>query len=134
MALRTLRPQPVFNLDRPRRRPAGSGPAPVLAVGRRAGARIGPVKGGKGGVLKDVDMATLGNLCVDIVLNVPRLLPAKREERKACMEPLAASPPDEVGPCFKAFFMFYLKKFLFLHFILIGCEIEGKCEKFAGFC
>ncbi|KAJ6810841.1 uncharacterized protein M6B38_104930 [Iris pallida] len=44
---------------------------------------------------KEVDMATLGNLCVDIVLNVPALPPAKKEERKEYMEKLAASPPDK---------------------------------------
>lgn len=40
-------------------------------------------------------MATLGNLCVDIVLNVPKLPSSNKEERKAFMEQLAASPPDK---------------------------------------
>lgn len=40
-------------------------------------------------------MATLGNLCVDVVLNVPILPPAPREERQAYMELLSASPPDK---------------------------------------
>lgn len=42
------------------------------------------------------DLATLGNLCVDIVLNVPCLPPANRDERKEYMEKLASSPPDKV--------------------------------------
>lgn len=46
--------------------------------------------------IKDVDIATLGNLCVDIVLNVPQLPPPSVEERKAYMERLSASPPDKV--------------------------------------
>ena len=50
--------------------------------------------------VKDADLTTLGNLCVDIVLNVPQLPPPSREERKAYMERLAASPPDEVDFCF----------------------------------
>ncbi|KAK6940719.1 Carbohydrate kinase PfkB [Dillenia turbinata] len=45
--------------------------------------------------VKDVDVATLGNLCVDIVLNVPELPPATFDERKAYMEQLSASPPDK---------------------------------------
>ncbi|KAF7804672.1 fructokinase-1 [Senna tora] len=45
--------------------------------------------------IKDVDVATLGNLCVDIVLNVPKLPPSSVEERKAFMERLSASPPDK---------------------------------------
>lgn len=49
-----------------------------------------------GGVaLKSVDVATLGNLCVDLVLNVPELPPASFLDRKAYMERLAASPPDK---------------------------------------
>ena len=47
--------------------------------------------------VKDVDIATLGNLCVDIVLNVPELPPEPLYERKAYMERLASSPPDKVG-------------------------------------
>lgn len=45
--------------------------------------------------VKDVDIATLGNLCVDIVLNVPELPPEPLHERKAYMERLASSPPDK---------------------------------------
>ena len=47
--------------------------------------------------VKEVDVATLGNLCVDIVLNVPKLPPASFVERKAYMERLAKSPPDKVS-------------------------------------
>jgi len=47
---------------------------------------------------KHVDVATLGNLCVDIVLNVPQLPPSSVEQRKAFMEHLASSPPPKV--CF----------------------------------
>ncbi|XP_058105564.1 uncharacterized protein LOC131249018 isoform X2 [Magnolia sinica] len=47
------------------------------------------------GVSKVADVATLGNLCVDVVLNVPSLPPASFEERKAYMERLAASRPDK---------------------------------------
>lgn len=46
-------------------------------------------------MVKDVDVATLGNLCVDIVLNVPNLPPASFEERKDYMERLSKSPPDK---------------------------------------
>ncbi|KAK4732040.1 hypothetical protein R3W88_025028 [Solanum pinnatisectum] len=45
--------------------------------------------------VKDVDIATLGNLCVDIVLNVPELPPKPLEQRKAYMEQLSKSPPDK---------------------------------------
>uniref|UniRef100_A0A5B7AV70 Putative fructokinase-1 n=1 Tax=Davidia involucrata TaxID=16924 RepID=A0A5B7AV70_DAVIN len=45
--------------------------------------------------IKDVDVATLGDICVDIVLNVPKLPPASLEERKAYMEQLSKSPPDK---------------------------------------
>ncbi|KAA3471215.1 5-dehydro-2-deoxygluconokinase [Gossypium australe] len=44
---------------------------------------------------KTVDVATLGNLCVDIVLNVPKLPPPSPDSRKAFMEQLSSSPPDE---------------------------------------
>ncbi|XP_022960246.1 fructokinase-1 [Cucurbita moschata] len=44
---------------------------------------------------KDIDVATLGNLCVDIVLNVPNLPPEDDDERKAYMERLSSSPPDK---------------------------------------
>ncbi|GKV20207.1 hypothetical protein SLEP1_g30365 [Rubroshorea leprosula] len=45
--------------------------------------------------VKTIDVATLGNLCVDIVLDVPELPPPSREARKAYMEQLSASPPDK---------------------------------------
>ncbi|KAL8150304.1 hypothetical protein V2J09_020112 [Rumex salicifolius] len=44
---------------------------------------------------RNYDIATLGNLCVDIVLKVPELPPAPKPERKAYMDKLAASPPDK---------------------------------------
>ncbi|KAJ3673893.1 hypothetical protein LUZ60_005885 [Juncus effusus] len=44
---------------------------------------------------KEVDLATLGNLCVDIVLSVPTLPPGNKDERKDYMEKLASSPPDK---------------------------------------
>ncbi|XVF71940.1 hypothetical protein PTKIN_Ptkin12aG0080500 [Pterospermum kingtungense] len=45
--------------------------------------------------VKTVDVATLGNLCVDVVLNVPKLPPPSPEARKAFMEQLSSSPPDK---------------------------------------
>lgn len=60
------------------------------------------------GVDKEFDVATLGNLCVDIVLNVPKLPPNSRDARKAYMDELSESPPDKV--CCKLFFRgFFLK-------------------------
>ncbi|XP_020550494.1 fructokinase-1 isoform X1 [Sesamum indicum] len=52
--------------------------------------RIKPV------VVKEIDVATLGNLCVDVVLSVPKLPPKPLDERKAYMEELAKSPPDKI--------------------------------------
>lgn len=49
------------------------------------------------GQIKTVDVAALGNLCVDVVLTVPSLPPAALDERKAYMERLSASPPDKVS-------------------------------------
>ncbi|KAK4742925.1 hypothetical protein SAY87_000926 [Trapa incisa] len=46
-------------------------------------------------VVKDFDIATLGNLCVDIVLGVPQLPPAAPEDRKSYMEQLSSCPPDK---------------------------------------
>ncbi|KAG6724220.1 hypothetical protein I3842_03G247900 [Carya illinoinensis] len=45
--------------------------------------------------VKDIDVATLGNLCVDIVLSVPKLPPKNLHDRKAYMDRLSASPPDK---------------------------------------
>lgn len=50
-----------------------------------------------GGQIKTVDVAALGNLCVDVVLTVPSLPPAVFDERKAYMERLSATPPDMVS-------------------------------------
>ncbi|KAK7345807.1 hypothetical protein VNO77_16418 [Canavalia gladiata] len=44
---------------------------------------------------KNVDVATLSNLCVDIVLNVPQLPPPSPIQRKAFMDRLARSPPNK---------------------------------------
>ncbi|KAI3678847.1 hypothetical protein L6452_38151 [Arctium lappa] len=44
---------------------------------------------------KEFDVATLGNLCVDVVLNVPNLPPSSFDERKDYMEQLSKSPPDK---------------------------------------
>lgn len=57
-----------------------------------------------GVALKHIDVATLGNLCVDIVLNVPQLPPQNARDRRAFMESLAASPPDKVSFFFFPFF------------------------------
>ncbi|XP_010274153.1 PREDICTED: uncharacterized protein LOC104609523 isoform X2 [Nelumbo nucifera] len=46
-------------------------------------------------IVKEADVVTLGNLCVDIVLNVPELPPASFDERLAYMEQLSASKPDK---------------------------------------
>lgn len=117
MALRTLNPpwrwrsEPSFPIDvrttlhlPPRRSVL---PPATFAVGASASRQItasnggvwDPVVGGeaRNGVRKSVDLATLGNLCVDIVLGVPSLPPASKKERRAYMERLAASPPDKVG-------------------------------------
>ncbi|KAI8523003.1 hypothetical protein RHMOL_Rhmol13G0040900 [Rhododendron molle] len=48
-------------------------------------------------VVKEIDVATLGNLCVDIVLNVPNLPPDSFDERMDYMERLSKSPPDKVN-------------------------------------
>ncbi|KAK4560280.1 hypothetical protein RGQ29_009169 [Quercus rubra] len=47
------------------------------------------------GKSKEIDVATLGNLCVDIVLNVPELPPNDPALRKLYMDRLSASPPDK---------------------------------------
>ncbi|PIA45255.1 hypothetical protein AQUCO_01700648v1 [Aquilegia coerulea] len=46
-------------------------------------------------IVKDADIATLGNLCVDVVLNVPSLPPNSFEDRRAYMDKLSASQPDK---------------------------------------
>uniref|UniRef100_A0A2P2Q3T2 Carbohydrate kinase PfkB domain-containing protein n=1 Tax=Rhizophora mucronata TaxID=61149 RepID=A0A2P2Q3T2_RHIMU len=45
--------------------------------------------------VKSFDVATLGNLCVDIVLNVPELPPHSPDTCRSYMERLSASPPDK---------------------------------------
>ncbi|XP_020520072.1 uncharacterized protein LOC18429469 isoform X2 [Amborella trichopoda] len=49
---------------------------------------------GDAGLRKCTDVSTLGNLCVDIVLNVPSLPPASVEEKREYMGRLSASKPD----------------------------------------
>ncbi|KAJ7977289.1 fructokinase-1 [Quillaja saponaria] len=75
-----------------------------ISVPKRSSTSLGSVNNGIGSLpdwklssigVKDVDVATLGNLCVDIVLNVPQLPPRSFVERKAYMENLSASPPDK---------------------------------------
>ncbi|XP_022155839.1 fructokinase-1 [Momordica charantia] len=61
----------------------------------RYGNECVPVSKFRSANAKDIDVATLGNLCVDIVLNVPSLPPENDDERKAYMEQLSASPPDK---------------------------------------
>ncbi|GJN30372.1 hypothetical protein PR202_gb18669 [Eleusine coracana subsp. coracana] len=114
MALQTLNPlrhpapvstspasltrQPLLHLP-PRRRLASGAARPRAVAVAVSGAvnesrRRGPPReGGHEG--KETDLATLGNLCVDVVLSVPQLPPAQHDERKAYMERLAASPPDQ---------------------------------------
>lgn len=50
-----------------------------------APATLGVVRERKG-VQKNVGIATLGNLCVDVVLDVPSLPPASTAEHRAYME------------------------------------------------
>ncbi|KAH6813683.1 pfkB-like carbohydrate kinase family protein [Perilla frutescens var. frutescens] len=66
--------------------------------------RLGSLGGAAGSVeddrvksvgVKEIDVATLGNLCVDIVLNVPKLPPKPLDKRKAYMDELSKSPPDK---------------------------------------
>nr|AWA44666.1 Protein kinase [Saccharum officinarum] len=93
-------PHPLLHLP-PRRRLAGGAARPRAVAAAVSGAvnearrRGAPQGGGGEDGRKDTDLATLGNLCVDVVLSVPQLPPAPREERKAYMERLAASPPDQ---------------------------------------
>lgn len=44
---------------------------------------------------RNIDVTTFGNLCVDIVLNVPTLPPASFKEKLDYMKKLASSSPDE---------------------------------------
>ncbi|CAL4912715.1 unnamed protein product [Urochloa decumbens] len=91
-------PQRLLHLP-PRRRLAGGAARPRAVAAAVSGPvnearRRDPPRGaGDGG--KETDLATLGNLCVDVVLSVPQLPPAPPEERKAYMDRLAASPPDQ---------------------------------------
>ncbi|CAK7346461.1 unnamed protein product [Dovyalis caffra] len=75
-----------------------------LSVPSHGPASLGPSNGNGAAVhdweaksvgIKTIDVATLGNLCVDIVLNVPKLPPRSREARFAYMQELSKSPPDK---------------------------------------
>ncbi|KAL8513913.1 hypothetical protein ACS0TY_013149 [Phlomoides rotata] len=46
--------------------------------------------------VRDINVATIGNLCVDMVLSVPKLPPKPFDELKVYMEELSKSPPDKV--------------------------------------
>ncbi|XP_037419706.1 2-dehydro-3-deoxygluconokinase-like, partial [Triticum dicoccoides] len=90
-------PQPFPHLP-PRRRVAGGGVRPRAAVAAAVSGAVNEARRRppqEGGEAKQTDLATLGNLCVDVVLSVPCLPPAHRDERLAYMEGLAASPPDQ---------------------------------------
>lgn len=71
----------------------------------------GRVDGAKREGGKTVDVVTLGNLCVDIVLNVPHLPPESDVEKLEYMQRLASSPPDEVSS--SMFMMLLLGKIFF---------------------
>ncbi|KDP21349.1 hypothetical protein JCGZ_21820 [Jatropha curcas] len=69
-----------------------------LSISNHCSTSLGPPQNGpflRSFGVKNIDVATLGNLCVDIVLNVPELPPRSPEARKAYMEQLSASPPDK---------------------------------------
>lgn len=73
------------------------GVAPWLQNSRWDGlGSVGDGEKGNGGRFKNTDVVTLGNLCVDIVLNVPSLPPPSREGRQEYFNRLSASPPDKV--------------------------------------
>jgi len=71
------------------------------------------------GKSKEIDVATLGNLCVDIVLNVPELPPNDPALRKLYMDRLSASPPDKVSLFISLTFNFQLSIFNFFFFNLL---------------
>lgn len=105
-------------------------PRSVVLSCRGVGIQVSPPKPDSGGGVvqqdwklrsvgvkdKDMDVATLGNLCVDIVLGVPKLPPKNPHDLKAFMDRLSASPPDKVRfpvlvlfcelKCFRIFFFF----------------------------
>ncbi|KAI5066771.1 hypothetical protein GOP47_0017299 [Adiantum capillus-veneris] len=56
---------------------------------------IDPANGCNERTCRDIDVTTFGNLCVDIVLNVPTLPPATYDEKLAYMNSLAISLPGE---------------------------------------
>ncbi|KAH7424127.1 hypothetical protein KP509_12G091300 [Ceratopteris richardii] len=56
---------------------------------------VGPDKGHIERSCRDIDVITFGNLCVDIVLNVPTLPPKSYKEKLAYMNDLARSSPEK---------------------------------------
>lgn len=76
---------------------------------------------------RSADVATLGNLCVDVVLSVPSLPPAEKKERMKYMEKLSASPPDKASPRLAFFFSFSLY-FLYPVFSIVIFELMKGCS------
>jgi hypothetical protein len=92
-----------------------------LSVPSHGSASLGPSNGNGAAVhdwkvrsvgIENIDVATLGNLCVDIVLNVPKLPPRSREASFAYMQDLSKSPPDKVCSSFNWFQLFNFLKLL----------------------
>lgn len=77
--------------------------------------------------VKDIDVSTLGNLCVDIVLNVPKLPPKPMDERRAYMEELVKSPPDKVIAYTILFYycFVYILQLLLLFFFLFDVSFNN---------
>lgn len=78
------------------------------------------------GISKDIDVATLGNLCVDIVLNVPKLPPKPVDQRKSYLDELSKSPPPKVL-CVSR------KYFVNSSFLSYGIRILDEVVMFKGF-
>ena len=64
----------------------------------RNGALCGDGEDGQGEVASEsvVDMVTLGNMCVDVFVDVEELPPEEREAKLLYMQKLVEAPPDEV--------------------------------------
>ena len=75
---------------------------------------------------KTVDVVTLGNLCVDIVLNVPHLPPESDVEKLEYMKRLASSPPDEVSS--SMFMMLFARECFFVS----PSDFSPSCAAFAA--
>ncbi|KAF9604086.1 hypothetical protein IFM89_002761 [Coptis chinensis] len=86
-------------------------------------------------IIKYADVATLGNLCVDVVLSVPTLSPPSFEERRAYMDKLSSSKPDKLqyAPTI-TYLLFFLRKDFLNHvkanrdIKLLGIEASGNCN------